>query len=174
MRVNHDETLSEFHIPGGQRYEPVRRAIPADFSSATFFLAAGALPGNTVLCMGLDTNDTQGDKAVIEYLEAMGADVAQESEGIRVQTGKLQGTEIDLNATPDALPMMAALACFAEGETRLVNVPQARLKETDRISVMREERRKWAGKSLNWQTERDCIQGGTLLLAMLKDTATIV
>jgi len=161
VRVNHDETLSEFHIPGGQRYEPVRRAIPADFSSATFFLAAGALPGNNVLCMGLDTNDTQGDKAVIEYLEAMGADVAQESEGIRVQTGKLQGTEIDLNATPDALPMMAALACFAEGETRLVNVPQARLKETDRISVMREELEKLGGK-ITELADGMIIQGGTL------------
>ncbi len=161
VRVNHDETLSEFHIPGGQRYEPVRRAIPADFSSATFFLAAGALPGNDVLCMGLDVCDTQGDKAVIKYLEAMGAVVANEQQGIRVKAGKLQGTEIDLNATPDALPMMAALACFAEGETRLVNVPQARLKETDRISVMREELEKLGAKI----TELDdgmIIQGGTL------------
>ena len=49
------------------------------------------------------------------------------------------GCELDLNATPDALPMMAVVACFARGRTRLANVPQARLKETDRIAVMAAE-----------------------------------
>lgn len=161
VRVSYDENLSEFHIPGGQRYTPVRRAIPADFSSATFFLAAGALAGNNVLCLGLDMEDTQGDKAVLEYLTAMGVDISHEPEGIRVRGDSLRGTELDLNATPDALPMMAALACFAEGETRLVNVPQARLKETDRISVMREELEKLGAKI----TELDdgmIIEGSTL------------
>lgn len=51
----------------------------------------------------------------------------------------MHGAVLDLNATPDALPAMAVAACFAEGETRLINVPQARLKETDRIAVMTAE-----------------------------------
>jgi 3-phosphoshikimate 1-carboxyvinyltransferase len=66
----------------------------------------------------------------------MGAEVEVTADGVRVHGRDLRGAEIDLNATPDALPMMAVLGCFAEGETRLVNVPQARLKETDRIAVM--------------------------------------
>lgn len=139
ISVAHDEALSEFRIPGGQAYLPVNRAVPADFSSATFFLAAGALPGNEVRCLGLDMDDPQGDKEVVSYLKAMGAHVEATAEGIRVRAEALRGCELDLNATPDALPMLAALACFAEGVTRLVNVPQARLKETDRIRVMREE-----------------------------------
>ena len=53
--------------------------------------------------------------------------------------GALRGGTFDLNAMPDALPALSVAACFAEGETRLVNVPQARLKETDRIAVMRAE-----------------------------------
>lgn len=146
VHVSHADDLSEFHIPGGQHYEPVNRAIPADFSSATFFLAAGALPGNDVLCQGLDMTDTQGDKAVVEYLEAMGADIIFMDDSIQVRGRNLRGAELDLNATPDALPMLAALACFAEGETRLVNVPQARLKETDRIHVMRLELEKLGGR----------------------------
>jgi 3-phosphoshikimate 1-carboxyvinyltransferase len=161
VRVSHNEDLSEFHIPGGQRYTPVRRAIPADFSSATFFLAAGALAGNNILCLGLDMEDTQGDKAVLEYLVAMGADISHEPEGIRVRGNSLRGTELDLNATPDALPMMAALACFAEGETRLVNVPQARLKETDRISVMHEELEK-LGARITELDDGMVIEGSTL------------
>jgi 3-phosphoshikimate 1-carboxyvinyltransferase len=137
--VEHDEALSEFRVPAGQVYRPVDRRIPGDFSSATFFLAAGALPGNGVFSQGLDMADTQGDKAVVGYLERMGATVSVRDEGVQVAARDLQGAEIDLDATPDALPMMAALACFARGETLLVNVAHARHKETDRIAVMRAE-----------------------------------
>jgi 3-phosphoshikimate 1-carboxyvinyltransferase len=130
------DDLKEFRIPGGQQYRPVARAIPADFSSATFFLAAGALAGNEVALHGLDMTDTQGDKAVVDYVRQMGAEVAVEGDVIRVRAKDLVGCELDLNATPDALPTLAVLGCFARGTTRLVNVPQARMKETDRISVM--------------------------------------
>lgn len=131
--------LDWFHIPGGQKYRPIDVRVPADFSSATFFLAAGTLGDNEVLLRGLDLNDAQGDKAVIDYLRQMGARIDVEPDGIRVHPGRLTGCEIDMNATPDALPMMAVVGCFAEGRTSLVNVPHARLKETDRIAVMREE-----------------------------------
>lgn len=138
ITVEHDN-YAEFKISGGQRYLSVNRRVPADFSSATFFLCAGALPGNDVACTGLDMTDTQGDRAVVEYLRQMGANVHAANNVIRVTGGDLVGCELDLNATPDALPMMAVLACFARGTTRLVNVPQARIKETDRIAVMNAE-----------------------------------
>lgn len=138
ITVEHEDLFS-FRVPGGQRYEPFDYRIPGDFSSATFFLAAGALDRNDILSRGLDMNDVQGDKAVLDYLRAMGAEVLDEEHGIRVRAKALKGTELDLNATPDALPMMAVLGCFAEGTTRLVNVPQARMKETDRIAVMHQE-----------------------------------
>lgn len=139
IQLEHAEDLSEFTIPGGQSYPELKCRIPGDFSSATFFLAAGALGNNDILCRGLDMTDTQGDKAVVSYLADMGARVELAEDGIRICGNGLKGVEIDLNATPDALPMLAALACFAEGETRLVNVPQARIKETDRIAVMHSE-----------------------------------
>jgi 3-phosphoshikimate 1-carboxyvinyltransferase len=131
--------LAEFRVAGGQQYDPVDRAIPADFSSATFFLGAGALGGNDVVLRGLDMSDTQGDKAVVDFVRQMGADVEVRDDAVRVRPRALVGCELDLNATPDALPMLAVLGCFARGTTRLVNVPQARLKETDRISVMAAE-----------------------------------
>jgi 3-phosphoshikimate 1-carboxyvinyltransferase len=133
------EELRRFWIPGGQRYPAMAVRVPADFSSATFFLAAGVLGDNDVVVRGLDMNDTQGDKAVIDYLRQMGANIEISDEGIHVQPGTLAGCELDLNATPDALPMMAVVGCFAAGQTRLVNVPQARVKETDRIAVMTKE-----------------------------------
>jgi len=138
IEFEHDG-MREFRIPGEQRYRPVNRAIPADFSSATFFLGAGALEGNEIALRGLDMADTQGDKAVVDFVRKMGAQVEDEGDCIRVEARALEGCEIDLNATPDALPMLAVMGCFARGTTRLVNVPQARMKETDRIQVMDEE-----------------------------------
>jgi len=139
IALEHDDALSEFSVPGGQRYARVDRRIPGDFSSATFFLGAGALGDNDVACEGLDVRDTQGDRAVVDYVRQMGAQVATQPDGVRVAAKDLVGCELDLNNTPDALPMMAVLGCFARGTTRLVNVPQARYKETDRIAVMKAE-----------------------------------
>ncbi len=131
-----------FSIPGGQRYKGFDYTIPADFSSATFFLCAGALAGKEVRILGLDMQDTQGDKAVIDYLRQMGAEINFDGSAIVVRAGRLKGRELDLNATPDALPALAVTACFAEGRTRLYNVAQARIKETDRIAVMAGELRR--------------------------------
>jgi 3-phosphoshikimate 1-carboxyvinyltransferase len=133
------EELRHFRVPGGQQYRPIDVRVPADFSSATFFLGAAILGENDITLRGLDLSDAQGDKAVIDYLREMGAQIDVGPDGIRVRPGDLCGCELDLNATPDALPMMAVVACFARGRTSLVNVPQARLKETDRIAVMRAE-----------------------------------
>ncbi len=138
IRLEH-ENMREFHVPGGQRYKTIDMRVPADFSSATFFLAAGALGDNDVLVCGLDMNDPQGDKAVIDYLRKMGAKITEEADGLRIHPGQLTGCRLDMNETPDALPMMAVVGCFARGKTELINVPQARYKETDRIAVMREE-----------------------------------
>lgn len=140
------EGMRHFRIPGAQRYEAFEERIPADFSSATFFLCAAALVGEDVLLEGLDMEDVQGDKLVVDMLREMGADITVEPEGIRVRAAELRGAEFDLNATPDALPSLAVVGCFAEGETRLLNVPQARVKETDRLRVMHEELAKMGGE----------------------------
>lgn len=133
------DEFDEFRIPGGQAIDAFECHVPADFSSATFFLCAAALAGKEVKLVGLDMTDTQGDKAVIDYLKAMGARIEIRPDAIVVERGRLHGAEFSLNATPDALPAMAVTACFADGPTRLYNVPQARLKETDRIAVMTKE-----------------------------------
>jgi 3-phosphoshikimate 1-carboxyvinyltransferase len=99
-------------------------------------MVLSAISGGQFVLENLDMTDPQGDKKVLDYLQAMGAAVKYEEDSIIIKGGALKGIEIDLNSTPDALPAMAVAGCFAEGETRLVNVPQARLKETDRIHVM--------------------------------------
>ncbi len=113
--------------------------VPADWSSATFFLVAAAITGGSLTLEGLDKKDSQGDKAVVGMLEEMGCTAEVVPGGLRIEGRPMHGAVLDLNATPDALPAIAVAACFAEGETRLVNVPQARMKETDRITVMTSE-----------------------------------
>lgn len=140
------EALRRFNIAGGQAFKPFDRSIPADFSSATFFLCAGALFADQLTIKGLDISDSQPDKLVIEYLKAMGARVQIQADGIHVSSSNLKGIEIDMNHTPDALPAMAVVGAFATGTTRLVNVPQARTKETDRIAAMAIELEKLGAK----------------------------
>ena len=128
-----------YSIAGGQRYHAFERVIPADFSTAAFPLAAGLLAGDPVEILNLDFGDLQGDKRVFDFLAEAGGAIERAPECVRVRRSVLHGCTFDLNGTPDALPVMAVLAAFADGETRLVNAAQARLKETDRIRCMAEQ-----------------------------------
>ena len=131
-----------FKIFGNQRYKAFKKLIPADWSSAAFPLCAAAIIKSDVLLKGIDINDVQGDKAIIDYLQHMGADIKIEENAVRIKGRGLTGKELDINATPDALPALSVIGCLAENETRLVNVAQARVKETDRIKVMADELKK--------------------------------
>ena len=139
IRYEASDDLSRFKVFGGQSYHGQDVTIPGDFSSATFFLIAGVLCDADITLLGLDMNDVQGDKKVVTCLQEMGAQIGFENGGVRVRQGSLQGIEIDMADIPDALPAMAVVGCFARGKTVLRNVANARLKETDRISVMASE-----------------------------------
>jgi len=141
IRYFNDEFKTIF-IKGDQKYQPFDITIPGDFSSATFFMVLAAISGEEIILQNLDVSDSQGDKLVLSILQDMGATVAITNNAIVIKGDKLIGREIDMNSIPDALPAMAVAGCFAEGETRLLNVPQARLKESDRINVMFKELRK--------------------------------
>ena len=140
IRYEASADLSRFRIPGGQQYRPIDYTVPGDFSSATFAAVAAPLTHARLALRGLDFGDSQGDKAVFDVIARMGATVAKSVAGADVDgRGEVTGVEMDLNAMPDSLPALSVLACAARGETRLVNVAQARIKETDRISVMAAE-----------------------------------
>jgi 3-phosphoshikimate 1-carboxyvinyltransferase len=160
IRYEH-EGYDRYFIPGSQRISSFKQRIPGDFSSATFFAVAAVVTGSRLLLKGLDMTDTQGDKAVFDILKAMGASVDITDAGILVAGGRLTGGEFDLNATPDALPALAVASCAAEGETRFVNVPQARLKETDRIAVMQQELSKM-GANIEERPDGLIVRGGPL------------
>lgn len=126
-----------FHIRGGQHYEPLNISIPADFSSASYMIAGAVLvPGKTTI-RGLLEDDSQGDKALIDLAKRMGAKIEWSGGALLVEGGyPLRGIDIDCSDIPDLLPTLAILGTHAAGTTRLMNVPQARIKETDRIASM--------------------------------------
>ncbi|MBQ0071415.1 MAG: 3-phosphoshikimate 1-carboxyvinyltransferase, partial [Spirochaetales bacterium] len=99
--------------------------------------------GTKVTVIGLDKDSTQGDKTSLNILEAMGCTVEWNGNAVTV-TGPetLKGGEFDLNPIPDTLPILAVTASYAHGDVHLTNVPQARIKETDRIDVMTKNLRK--------------------------------
>jgi 3-phosphoshikimate 1-carboxyvinyltransferase len=140
IKFEHSADYTKFHIPGNQSYKPFDMTVPADFSSATFAAVGAALAGGPVTLQGLDFTDPQGDKGVFDVLTMTGATVTQGNNGVTVSAkGTLKAGVMDLNPMPDSLPAMSVLACSLSGETRIVNVGHARIKETDRIVVMREE-----------------------------------
>ena len=139
LKYRHTPDLLHWEIPGKQHIKAFEKTIPADFSTAAFPLIAGILCGKGVMIENLDFNDPQGDKKVFDFAEKLGA-VLHHGKTLTVSPGaKLTGTELDLNSTPDALPILAVAGAFASGTTKLLNVPQARIKETDRIAIMAQE-----------------------------------
>jgi 3-phosphoshikimate 1-carboxyvinyltransferase len=117
--------------------------IEGDASSASYFLAAGAIAGGPVRVTGVGRNSIQGDVAFVDALAQMGADVAYGDDWIEVRhNGPLRGITIDCLAIPDAAMTLAVAGLFATGTTTLTGIASWRVKETDRIHAMATELRK--------------------------------
>lgn len=145
QRIRYDrEGYDRFVLPGGQTYAPVTASLPGDYSSATFWFVAAAITGGSVTVQGLAPDDVQGDRDVLRILKELGCRVYWHQEdglypSVTVKGTPQRGGTFDLNAMPDALPALAVLGCYAPAPITLANVPQARVKETDRIAVMAKE-----------------------------------
>ena len=132
-----------FVIPGSTSYvSPGEIFVEGDASSASYFLAAGALAGD-IEVKGIGRNSIQGDVKFAEALVLMGADINILEASIQVtKVAALQAINLDCNHIPDAAMTLAVLALFAKGTTKLLNIGSWRVKETDRIKAMATELRK--------------------------------
>lgn len=130
-----------FHIDGGQHYRsPGIVNVEGDASSASYFLAAGAIGGGPVRVEGVGKSSIQGDVRFVETLAQMGADIVMGDNWIEVSAnGKLKAIDVDLNHIPDAAMTIAVAALFADGITTIRNVASWRVKETDRLTAMATE-----------------------------------
>ncbi|TQQ79999.1 3-phosphoshikimate 1-carboxyvinyltransferase [Halonotius terrestris] len=134
-----------FVVEGNQTYAPEdgEYHVPGDFSSMSYLLAAGAVAagdGEEVVVEGAQPS-AQGDSAIVEILDSMGADIAWDKDAgeITVSGSSLSGTTVGVGDTPDLLPTIATLGAVAEGDTVIENCEHVRFKETDRVSAMATE-----------------------------------
>ena len=139
--------FQRFTIPPGSRYRaPQRIHVEGDASSASYFIAAGAIAAveTPLRIEGVGLDSIQGDIRFIDAAQAMGAHVTGGPGWIEVQRGQwpLQAVTLDCNHMPDAAMTLAAMALYANGRTRLTHIGSWRVKETDRIAAMAAELRK--------------------------------
>ncbi|RKF49087.1 3-phosphoshikimate 1-carboxyvinyltransferase [Paraburkholderia fungorum] len=141
-----------FVVPAGQRYQsPGTIMVEGDASSASYFLAAGALGGGPLRVEGVGRSSIQGDVGFADALIRMGANLQMGDDWIEVRgvgndNGKLDPIDMDFNLIPDAAMTIAVAALFADGTTTLRNIASWRVKETDRIAAMATELRKVGAK----------------------------
>jgi 3-phosphoshikimate 1-carboxyvinyltransferase len=132
-----------FRVPATPYIAPGRIVVEGDASSASYFLAAGALAGGPVRVEGVGRNSIQGDLRFTQVLEAMGARVSMGDDWVECSgTGSLHAIDMDMNHIPDAAMTAAVLALFADGPSTLRNIASWRVKETDRLAAMATELRK--------------------------------
>ena len=121
-------------IPGHQQYKSHSCHLNGDYSQAAVLCCAGAL-GHDITVTHLSPVTTQGDRAILRHLMALGATVEESDNHIRVKADKLHGATLDMHDCPDIAPILALTAQFAEGESRLTHCGRLRLKECDRLAA---------------------------------------
>jgi 3-phosphoshikimate 1-carboxyvinyltransferase len=133
-----------FTVQPGQRYRsPGSIHVEGDASSASYFLAAGAIAGGPVRVEGVGRNSIQGDVRFADALERMGASITRGDNWIEARSnGVLKAIDADFNHIPDAAMTIAVAALYAEGTSTLRNIASWRVKETDRLAAMATELRK--------------------------------
>ena len=134
-----------FDVPGYSYVAPKEIYVEGDASSASYFLAAGAIGGGPVRVLGVGRDSIQGDVRFVDVLAQMGANVEIGEDWIEVSapaSGKLVPFDLDLNHIPDAAMTAAVAALFAGGQSAIRNIASWQVKETDRITAMARELRK--------------------------------
>src|SRR5688500_7667488 len=140
------EEWRRFRLRADQRYDsPGKVFVEGDASSASYFLAAGAIGTGPVRVEGIGCNSLQGDVRFAEALKEMGANIRSGDnwmEASAPESGRLRAIDLDCNHIPDAAMTLAVAALFADGVTTLRNIASWRVKETDRLAAMANELRK--------------------------------
>ncbi len=117
-------------------YEPSRYRVESDWSGGSYFLAAGAVGKVAVRVNGLRPDSLQGDRAMLQILQNMGANVEVDNNGVTVHPSKLTGINVNMSDCPDLVPTVAVVAAFADSPTTITDVDHLRIKECDRLAAM--------------------------------------
>jgi len=155
-------------IAGNQTYKAADDNVPGDFSSAAFLLAAAAITNSKVTINNLDYQAVQGDRAILMILKEMGVEgkVCPDSIEITGTGTPLKPINVDVKNIPDLVPVIAVLACYAEGTSKITGARRLRLKESDRLLAVSEELGKMGAK-ISITEDSMTIQGASLRGAVI-------
>ena len=148
ISVSEENSGSEYiyRIKGGQRYiMPEKYIVEGDWSNAAFWFAIGVLGDEPLAIEGLNPNSLQGDRKIFDILREMGADVYAEIdndkavfEAYPLGNISLKAIALDAENIPDLVPLIAILACFTDGKSKITGIKRLRLKESDRLLAIEE------------------------------------
>jgi 3-phosphoshikimate 1-carboxyvinyltransferase len=136
IKVEFSQDLREFRV-AKQIYQPAQYRVEGDWSSASYLLAMGAVAGE-VTVGNVNPLSRQGDKLILDFLRDMGVSVETNRDRVTVRKSKLNAMWADLSDCIDLLPTMAVLASVADGASEFTGIERARIKESDRVSAVRE------------------------------------
>jgi len=136
IKIHATRDLKQFEI-SPQTYHPAQYVVEGDWSSASYLMALGAVSGKITI-NNLNTRSLQGDRVILDYLKLMGAVVEDGDNIVSVKKAPLKAIEADLQDCTDLLPTVAVLAATAAGTSKLTGISRARLKESDRVTAVRE------------------------------------
>ena len=166
ITVEYDkEKYSWLEIVGPNKFDSFQREIPSDWEGVAFPLAAAILTNSNLKINNLDFSDSQGDKVIVEVFQKMGGNIKINpiDKSLTVTGGnKLHGISLNCSDFPDALPMLSVVAAFSEGTSRFYDIGICRLKETDRITLMKRELEKLGAVVTEGDTYLE-VQGGNKL-----------
>ncbi|MDQ3717701.1 MAG: 3-phosphoshikimate 1-carboxyvinyltransferase [Thermoproteota archaeon] len=148
VSIDHSPDMLEYYIRNAQ-FLGTKFEVPSDFSTAALILAGGALTGEKIRINGLNFQMPQGDSRIVDILKIMGCRIKIDKEKGEIVTAgaeKLEGGDFDLADTPDLLPVISVLALRATNPVTITGVAHARVKETDRVSNIRAELKKFGAQ----------------------------
>ena len=133
--INVQTSIDKF-VVRRQRYQPTRLEMEGDWSSASYFLALGAV-SEGIEVVNLSTASLQGDRVILDFLRNMGAVVKISGDSVIVSRGDLKAIHADLSDCIDLLPTVAVLAALAKGKSEFSGIERARIKESNRVAAVK-------------------------------------
>jgi len=147
IEVQANTDLTQFTVRGEQPVRTHDHLIEGDYSSAAFVFTAGAITGSDIGVSGLRTSGSiQGDSKALSILGDMGVETHAEGDSVWIRRTRLRATEIDAKDVPDLIPPLAAVACYAQGTTKITNAERLRVKESNRLRALSSELGKMGAK----------------------------
>ena len=152
-----NEKHQRYMVPGKQHYQAHNSNVEGDWSQAAFWAVGGAL-GSGMTCTGVAFDVLQGDKAIVDIMRKMGAELQEQSTQLLIEKSATKGTVIDAADCPDIIPVLTVLAAVSEGRTEIINAGRLRIKECDRLAAISRELNK-LGAAITELTEGLIIEG---------------